>query len=215
MAKCILAMTGHQAMTACSNLNLCTSLKAGIKGAVHAMGDAWQAAKFQGGKTTPRTITTINGDAMTTSVVKSGQPYATLLVDAHNGFSKLSCKVVMWTICHRWPSSCQFAFNCYQHAAQLVIHCNGRPCSVILSQERVTQGDPILMVIYSIALMPLTETVHAAQPDILQAWYTDDSSFGGTELAIAAAMHMILEKGPTRGNYPEPIKSILICNPAM
>jgi len=71
------------------------------------------------------------------------------------------------------------------------------------------------MVIYGVVLMPLMETVHAAQPAILQAWYTDDSSFGGTALMIAAAMQTILEKGPARGYYPKPNKLILICNLAM
>jgi len=64
------------------------------------MGDAWQVAEFQGGKTAPKTITTIDGKVMTTSVVKSGQPYATLLVDARNGFNELSCKAAMWTVRH-------------------------------------------------------------------------------------------------------------------
>jgi len=46
MAKCILAMTGCQATAACDNLNLCAGLQAGIKGTVHAMGDAWHEAKL-------------------------------------------------------------------------------------------------------------------------------------------------------------------------
>jgi len=116
---------------------------------------------------------------------------------------------------HRWPSSSRFAFNCYQHAAQLLICHNGCPCSIILSQEGMTQGNPILMVIYSVVLTPLMETVRDAQPTILQPWYADSSSFGGTAPTIATAMQMILEKGPTRGYYPEPSKSILICNPAV
>ena len=97
----------------------------------------------------------------------------------------------------------------------MVIRRSGRPGSVILSQEGVTQGDPISMVIYGVALTPLTESVRAAQPNILQAWYADDSSFAGSAPAIAAAMRTILEKGPARGYYPEPSKSILICNPAV
>jgi len=71
------------------------------------------------------------------------------------------------------------------------------------------------MVIYGVALTPLTETVRTTQPELLQAWYADDSSFGGTTAEIAAAMRTILEKGPTRGYYPEPSKSILICNSAV
>jgi len=45
--------------------------------------------------------------------------------------------------------------------------------------------------------------------------YADDSTFGGTAMDIAAAMRIILAKGPTRGYYPEPSKSVLICNPTV
>jgi len=136
-------------------------------------------------------------------------------VDAQNGFNELSQKAALWTVQHCWPHGSRFAFNCYQHAAQLVIHCLVRPCSVILSQEGVTQGDPISMVIYGVALTPLTETVRQQLPATLQAWYADDSAFGGTAPDIAAAMRTILERGPSRGYFPEPSKSILICNPAV
>jgi len=214
MAKCILAMMGRQATTKCDNLNLCAGLQAGIKRAVHAMGNAWREAEIRGGRTPTRTVMAIDGD-MTTTTKEPGQPYATLLVDVRNGFNELSHKAAMWTIRHRWPSGSQFTFNCYRHAAQLVIRHSGQPGSVILSQEGVTQGDPISMVIYGVVLTPLTESVQEAQPDILQAWYADDSSFAGSAPAIAAAMCMILEKGPARGYYPEPSKSILICNPAV
>jgi len=95
----------------------------------------------------------------------------------------------------------------------LVIRRPGNPCSVILSQEGVAQGDPISMVIYGIAVTPLTESVRTTLPNILQAWYADDSAFGGTTQEITAAMQIILAKGPARGYYPEPSKSVLICNP--
>ncbi len=71
------------------------------------------------------------------------------------------------------------------------------------------------MVIYGIALTPLTETVRQQLPATLQAWYADDSAFGGMAPDITAAMRTILERGPARGYFPEPSKSILICNPAI
>jgi len=53
------------------------------------MGDAWQAAKLRWSQTPPRMVTEVNGDD-TTTIKEPGQPYATLLVDACNGFSELS-----------------------------------------------------------------------------------------------------------------------------
>jgi len=199
-------------MAACDNLNLCAGLPAGIEGAVHAMGDAWAEAELNGGRTQPKRTNPATTMAPTT---EADQPYATLLVGARNGFNELSRKAALWTVQHRWPAGSRFAFNCYRHATQLIIQCNGRPCSVILLQEGMTQGDPILMVIYGVALTPLTEMVRKMLPDTLQAWYANDSSFGGTAPHIAAAMQAILEKGPVRGYFPKPSKSILICNPAV
>jgi len=178
------------------------------------MGDAWEAAEKAGGNLPakhPLSATTTLDD----NNIAIPKPYATLLVDARNGFNELSQKVGLWTVRHRWPSSSRFAFNCYRHAAQLVIRRAGQPCSIILSQEGVTQGDPISMVIYGVAMTPLTESLRTTLPNVLQAWYADDSAFDGAIPEIAAAMQLILAKGPARGYYPEPSKSILICNPTV
>jgi len=116
-AKCILAATGWQAMAACDNLNLCAGLPAGIKGTVHAMGNAWAKAELNGGCTQPMRTS----DPQTDPTTKANQPYTTLLVDARNGFNELSRKAVLWMVRHRWANGSRFAFNCYWHAAQLVI----------------------------------------------------------------------------------------------
>jgi len=45
-------------------------------------------------------------------------------------------------------------------------------------------------------MMPLTESLRATLPDVLQAWYADDSAFGRAIPDITAAMQLILAKGP-------------------
>jgi len=95
LAKCILAATGCQATAACDNLNLCTGLPASIKGMVHAMGDAWAKAELNGGCTQPKRTNPATATAPTT---EADQPYATLLVDARNGFNELSRKAALWTV---------------------------------------------------------------------------------------------------------------------
>ena len=42
-AKCTIAIIGHQATTACGNLNLCAGLPGGIEGAVHAVRQAFDS----------------------------------------------------------------------------------------------------------------------------------------------------------------------------
>ena len=84
-------------------------------------------------------------------------PHATLFVDAKNGFNELSRKAMLWTVRHLWVAGSRFAFNCYRHAAQLILRREDGPCEVLLSCEGVTQGDPLSMVLYGLALVPLAK----------------------------------------------------------
>ena len=70
-------------------------------------------------------------------------------------------------------------FNFYMHRAQLLLFQMGEPLVTILSRERVTQVDPLSMVLYSITLVPLAKEVRAADPGLLFPFYADDAEFGG------------------------------------
>ena len=54
-------------------------------------------------------------------LTQDAEPSRTKLVDARNGFNKLSCLVILWTMWHRWTAGARFAFNCYRHWAQLLL----------------------------------------------------------------------------------------------
>ena len=45
----------------------------------------------------------------------------TTLVDACNGFNKLSRLEMLWIMRHCWPAGARLAFNCYRHWAQLLL----------------------------------------------------------------------------------------------
>ena len=54
------------------------------------------------------------------------------LVDARNGVNELSRLAMLWTVRHRWPVGARFAFTCYKHWAQLLLHQLGEPSFKIL-----------------------------------------------------------------------------------
>ena len=81
-----------------------------------------------------------------------------LLVDAANAFNMVNRKAMLWTVRHKWPSGARFAFNCYSHAGHIVLR---GAFEWLLSREGVTQGDPLSMVIYGLALLPLVERLES------------------------------------------------------
>ena len=113
-------------------------------------------------------------------LTQDAEPSGTTLVDARNGFNKLSRLAMLWTVRHRWPAGVRFAFNCYRHWAQLLLRQPGEPPVTILSREGVTQGDPLSMVLYGITIAPLAEELRAADTGILLPFYADDTAFGGS-----------------------------------
>jgi hypothetical protein len=57
---------------------------------------------------------------------------------------------------------------------QLVLRRPGDSCYILLSQEGVTQGDPLAMILYGLALVPLAKILREAVPEVLQPWYADN-----------------------------------------
>jgi hypothetical protein len=218
MAKCLLKVVGHQATTACGNLNLCAGLPAGIEGAVHAMRETWDSFELEEQSTEEEPTTkAMEGDGREGNpeggIATNQEPKAMLQVDARNGFNELSRQAMLWTVRHRWAAGSRFGFNCYRHSAQLILRSKGNEAYVILSNEGVTQGDPLSMVLYGLALLPLAELLREQEPTVVQPWYADDTAMAGTVSGIARAMTLLQHHGPQRGYYPVPAKSILICKP--
>jgi hypothetical protein len=66
------------------------------------------------------------------------------------------------------------------------------------------------MVAYGILLLPLIRDLKEELPDVNQPWYADDSGAGGSFAGIRQYFLSLQKKGPRRGYFPEPSKSILV-----
>eukprot|EP00957_Ditylum_brightwellii_P138395 10548502-Ditylum_brightwellii.AAC.1 len=103
------------------------------------------------------------------------------LVDAYNAFNEIKCCTMMWSIRHLWAPAARFEFNTYHHLQKLVLH--GHP-DFDMSKEGVMQGDPLAMILYDLAVLPLIlylEKLISKLGDItnqLHKWFTDDSALG-------------------------------------
>ena len=109
---------------------------------------------------------------------------------------------MLWTVQHRWPAGARFAFNCYRHWAQILLHHRGGGAPVtILSREGVTQGDPLLVVLYGTTLVPLAEELIEADTGLLSPFYADDAVFEGSAQQSAQSLKFLVKRGPDRGYF--------------
>ena len=92
-------------------------------------------------------------------------------MDATNTFNSVNRAAALWNALILWPSCSRFLSNMYRGHAFLLLKTSDE---MLLSRKGVTQGDPLSMMFYSIATLPL---VRALKGDghWFQSWYADDS----------------------------------------
>ena len=83
---------------------------------------------------------------------------------------------------------------------------------MLLSREGVTQGDPLSMMFYSVATLPLVWALKG-NGRWFQSWYADDPVCAGSLDDIRCWLDRLLELGPSSGYFPEPHKSYLVVAP--
>ena len=101
-------------------------------------------------------------------------------------------------------------FKCYRHWAQLLLRQPGDAPVILLIRDSITQGEPLLMVLYGIALAPLAEKLQDVDPTLISPLYADDVAFDGSERPSAAHLRLLMERGTVRGYFPDPAKSLFI-----
>ena len=127
---------------------------------------------------------------------------AILLVDATNAFHSLNRKAALVNIHSLCPSLAIVATNTYRGDAALFI--DGE---TVYSREGTTQGDPLAMSIYGIAILPLIQKL---QGSYRQLWFADDASAGGKITPLKDWWTRMQSIGPSFGYHPNPSKTWLL-----
>ena len=72
----------------------------------------------------------------------------------------------------------------------------------LASTEGTTQGDPLAMAMYALAIKPLIDKLRAGCPDVHQAWYANDATGASTCTGLRKWWDELTDHGPSFGNYP-------------
>ena len=180
-AKTVISVCGKEAKQTCGTLQLCAGLEAGVEGGIHSISSLWEQ---------------MHGE----------DEYEFLLVDARNAFNEMNRTTMLWVVCHEWPSGARFVFNCYRHHTIMVIRRNNGTGVIIHSQDGVTQGDRLSMVVYGIGILPLIRQLKILFPDVTHSWYADDALAASTFQRIRQYFECLEKSDPTMDTSRNPEK---------
>ncbi|XP_066925323.1 uncharacterized protein [Clytia hemisphaerica] len=130
-----------------------------------------------------------------------------LLVDADNAFNRINRRVMIHNIQIVCPEIAIFISNTYSSSARLFVS-GGYEIS---SSEGTTQGDPVAMPLYALALVPLLENIDSN--NINQVAYADDLSAAGQLKFLLRWWVKLQNVGPHLGYFPKSSKSWLVVKP--
>lgn len=129
-----------------------------------------------------------------------------LFVDASNAFNRLNRQVALRNIRTICPTLARFLINIYRADASLFVGGD-----TLYSTEGTTQGDPLAMAMFAIAVRPLVDRLMIAQTT--QVWFADDASSGGAVFSLRKWWDLLVEHGPSFGYYPNAVKTYLLVKP--
>ena len=129
-----------------------------------------------------------------------------LLVDAANAFNSINRQAALHNISVICPPLAQVLFNTYQAPVQCVIQGSGE----VSSSEGTTQGDPLAMSMYALAVRPLIDRLQSTCPTVKQVWYADDATGAATCSELRTWWDTLLAQGQCFGYHPNARKTHLI-----
>ena len=132
--------------------------------------------------------------------------HGVLLADASNAFNCLNRSACIANIQKLCPELHPVILNTYRSPARLFV--GGEE---ILSCEGTTQGDPLAMPMYALGILPLIR--EASAPKVVQSWYADDSTAGGTTQELYRWWKILEGRGGCYGYHINASKSVLLVKP--
>ena len=146
--KAIMEVTKEEVQEAVGALQLCAGHPTGVEAAIHAMRTFFINDKSDG----------------------------ILLIDADNAFNRVNRQVALWNVQYTCPAMKHVLINTYRVPTR-VFMLDDQSSFKFLSQEGTTQGCPLAMAMYAIALSPLINDLHGVCNHV---WYADDATGCGT-----------------------------------
>ena len=183
IGKAVMSVTGEKVQEAVGALQLCGGQPAGVESAIHAM----------------------------RSFLDDDQSDGILLIDADNAFNRVNRATALWNVQFTCPVMKHILINFYRSPSRIFMNGEGGSCE-LLSQEGTTQGCPLAMAMYAIALSPLLKHL---QPMCKQVWYADDATGCDKLEKMRAWFDELQLVGPQYGYFPKPAKCILVVKPHM
>ena len=120
---------------------------------------------------------------------------AALLVDASNAFNCVNRQAALHNISVLCPSFATVLHNTYGAPVRLFVVGEGE----IQSTEGTTQGDPLAMAMYALAIVPLIRHLRTTVPDVSQAWFADDATAVGSLSKLFSWWQHLSSVGPDYG----------------
>ena len=138
------------------------------------------------------TIRRIIGRSIATTIMTTFKPqldHSKYLLDICQAVRHLNPQVALQNITNLCPTLSKVLINMYQEEIQLFI--DGK---TLLSLEGTTQGDPLAMAMYAVAISPLIP--HLQDEEAKQIWFADDATAGVELTCLRKWWDCIVELGP-------------------
>ena len=117
-----------------------------------------------------------------------------LLIDASNAFNLLNRKLALENIETICLSLVTMLGNSYSETSDLLV--NG---TKLKSEEGTTQGDPLSMAMYGIAILPLIKRLNVTETS--QKWCADDGNSEGEQTNLREVFRVLQEDGLNYGYF--------------